>query len=150
MPSTADASVIVLKQGQYLYRRSWTPVTKNKLAEHRYQWFALTPGYGSDDTYGPIVSTWTNVKPLVLLNISNSHTRRALAYKLGIEQYVLSCDYQYSGGRTNKESHEHISQYLRKAKLHGTYISEDIADDDCEGATEVVLPSKTMQFLRKC
>lgn len=65
--------------------------------------------------------------------------RIALATALGVSMRDVSCNEQYAGGAANKAFHTLIRDYLVRHKLDGTFISEDEADDECEGATEVVL-----------
>ena len=53
-----------IKKNSLLYKRSFKKILKSSLMKNKnkLQWFALEAGYGSDDTYGPIISTWKTEK----------------------------------------------------------------------------------------
>lgn len=135
----------------YMYRQSRSPQTKKRMGERRgdFQWFALTMGYG-EDVYGPIISTWRVEKDLRLLDLSLLSTRSKLAEEIvkggsfkmsdaGEIKYKLSFDYQYSGGAFNLEVHKMLLPILRKHGYDGTFVHEDITDDEDGGPTEIVL-----------
>ena len=112
-----------------------------------WQWFANEKGYGSADTYGPIISTWVLGKSLRLLDISTSDARKLIAGLLDIPVHTIDCDEQYSGGAGNRQVHDRFKPLLQRMKLQGTIIREDDADSDCEGADEVVLFASQLSSL---
>jgi hypothetical protein len=124
--------VVALSRGTLLYKRTFKALTA--LPTAGFSWFALTLGYGSDDTYGPVISTWRVQRQLRLLNISRTEDRVALA-----SYGDVSCNSQYSGGAGNEAFHRRILPLLAEHNLDGTFISESDADEECSGATEVVL-----------
>lgn len=126
-----------LPRGFLLYKRSFKAV--RVLPKKGFTWFALEHAYGSNDTYGPIISTWKVTRPLRLLQISTMRDRAQLAKRLHLPVSDLTCDLQYAGGAHNKTFHERIASFLHAQQYDGTYISEKDADEDCDGATEVVL-----------
>lgn len=128
--------------GRYLYKRSFKKLTKKALVDgtRYFNWFALEPGYGTDKTYGPIVSTWAiRDHPLRLLNLSTMKHRRRIAHLLNINIKGIEPNEQYSGGAGNHRVHQILLPLLRTYGLDGTYINDSEADEDCEGPTEVVL-----------
>lgn len=135
----------------YIYCRSFAKLSRKSLTklEERFHWFAMTPGYGSDDTYGPIVTTWRLTRPLRLLNISTMRHRRDLIEKYDLPAHALDPDEQYSGEDGNMVAHVALEPVLRDIGLDGTYISEAEADEECEGASEIVLTRDALQYLRK-
>jgi hypothetical protein len=115
----------------------------------------MQPGYGSDWTYGPIVTSWHVEERVSLLDISKKSYRVS-----GLKSYLkeanipfdldeLSCDNQYSGGNGNKRFHKIIEPLLKEWGLDGTYIHEDDADEDCEGASEVVIMKSSLWKVAK-
>lgn len=134
--------VVELPRGSLLYKRSHKAI--NVLPTSGFVWFARELGYGSDDTYGPIISTWKARRALRLLNISRESDRDQFR-DLGGD--VVSCNTQYSGGADNERFHLMILPFLIANKLDGTYIDEREADEECAGATEVVLRMKTRGVL---
>lgn len=136
----------------YLYRQSRSPQTKKRMSGRGrdFQWFALTMGYGGEDTYGPIISTWQVMRDLRLLDLSLVGTRSKLVEEIvrdgsfkmidaGDLTYKLSFDYQYSGGAFNLEVHKMLLPILRKHGYDGTFVHEEITDDEDGGPTEIVL-----------
>ena len=132
----ADLPIVTLKKDSKLYRRGFKQPVKKATG---WQWFANEKGYGSADTYGPIISTWVLGKSLRLLDISTSDARKLIAGLLDIPVHTIDCDEQYSGGAGNRQVHDRFKPLLIRLKLQGTIIREDDADSDCEGADEVVL-----------
>lgn len=134
----------------YMYRQSKSPQTKVGMAKRYFQWFALAMDYGGD-TYGPIISTWRVEKDLRLLDLSLLATRSKLAEEIMKDghfkisnaaadiKYKLSFDYQYSGGAFNLEVHNLLLPILRKHGYDGTFVHDDLTDDEDGGATEIVL-----------
>jgi len=141
---------VYFKKDNYLYRRSHNKQSLTDLRKHAITWFAMQPGYGSDSTYGPIVTSWRVEERVSLLDISKK------SYRVnGLNSYLkdanipfslddLSCDYQYSGGDRNKRFHKIIEPLLAEWGLDGTYIHEDDSDEDCEGASEVVIRKSSL------
>ena len=140
----ADLPIVTLKKDSKLYRRGFKQPVKKATG---WQWFANEKGYGSADTYGPIISTWVLGKSLRLLDISTSDTRKLIAELLDIPVQTIDCDEQYSGGAGNRQVHDRFKPLLIRLKLQGTIIREDDADSDCEGADEVVLFASQLSSL---
>ena len=140
----ADLPIVTLKKDSKLYRRGFKQPVKKATG---WQWFANEKGYGSADTYGPIISTWVLGKSLRLLDISTSDTRKLIAGLLDIPVHTIDCDEQYSGGAGNRQVHDRFKPLLIRLKLQGTIIREDDADSDCEGADEVVLFASQLSSL---
>lgn len=144
---------IIRSQG-FIYRRSHECLTKKMISSSSWQWFALTPGYGSDETYGPIVSTWKLKNELRLLNISTVDMRKQIisyANKINynLTLWDINCNEQYSGGNGNRIVHDLLRPIIDNFGYHGTYINEEESDEDCEGASEIVLNSFGVQLLKK-
>lgn len=142
---------VLLQRDTYLYKRSFRKISRRALreAEKQWHWFALTPGYGSDETYGPIVSTWRIKVDMRLLDISTSQKRRVLTRLYAISHEDLQCDQQYSGGSGNLDAHNALEPIVVDGALDGTYISDDVADDECSGPSEVVLHQNSLHKLSK-
>lgn len=134
--------VVALNRGTLLYKRTFKAL--NAPPTTGFSWFALVLGYGSDDTYGPVLSTWRVHRQLRLLNISRMEDRVALA-----EFGDVSCNSQYSGGAGNEAFHRRIAPFLAAHNLDGTFVSEQDADEECAGATEVVLRLRPKMTLVK-
>lgn len=136
-------------RGSRLFKRSFRKIDEAALraSESRWHWFALEPNYGSDDSYGRILSEWEVTSDLQLLNISTVLHRRLLAKVLELDHVTLDCDEQYSGGDGNRRAHEALRPLLQEWALDGTFISESLADEACEGPTEVVLSTEALSKL---
>lgn len=147
--SNEDSSIIYDKS--YIYCRSFKKLSRSVLFKRNtgFYWFAMTPGYGSDDTYGPIVTTWKLTRPLQLLNISTMRYRERLIKQYNIPDSILDPDEQYSGGKGNIVAHRALEPILNSNGLDGTYISESEADEDCQGASEIVLTRKALKYIQK-
>lgn len=132
-------ATVVLPAGYLLYRQSHAPISLTKLSKARppFVWFAFEPGYGRN--YGGHQHMFVCKKELRLLNISQTHIRRALSVLLDIPFSILNCNEQYSGGAGNMAFHEAIKPFLKGMRLDGTYIHDDMVDSECEGPSEVVL-----------
>lgn len=141
--------VIVLKRGAVMYRRSKQPETTASLVRRdRFVWFAFETTYGVN-SYGPLLSKWTVDKPLRLLNIGSMDVRRAISVLYGIPIKALVCDEQFSGGDANTRFHNTIAPILRGLRVHGTFISDETSDADCEGPSEVVLFPNQLRRMRR-
>ena len=140
---------VIMKQGSYLYKRSFKTVTKERMKRKQWQWFALKVGYGENDTYGPIVSTWQTRRDLKLLDISTMEQRRTIAFHAGISVTMLDPNYQYSGSAQNEKVHKLLQSYLKQHRYDGTIIDEDRANENCSGASEVVLSTTSALTLTK-
>lgn len=119
-----------------------------------WQWFALTIGYGSDDTYGPIITTWRLQRRVRLMNISTMNMRKQIvkyARSIGMQLTIadMNCDDQYSGGSGNSDFHDKMKPLIDHLGYQGTYINADESDEDCEGATEIVLNASGVRVLQK-
>ena len=141
----------ILYNNRYIYCRSFEKMSRSALlrSKERFHWFAMIPGYGSDDTYGPIVTTWKLTRTLKLLNISTMAQRQKLIKMYDIPDNVLDPDEQYSGGQGNTIAHTALKPILYTLGLDGTYISENEADEECQGASEIVLIKSALQYIRK-
>lgn len=143
---------------KYLYKRFFQENFKPPSAMSDLEWFALEGGYGSSDTYGPIVKTYEVKKPLTLINLGHGLTREKIIKELSaheeeIEKYI-DPDYQYSGGRYNAKLHALLRIYYGN-RYDGTIIDEkDLVSggrfeaSDMEGASEVVLWKNFPKLLR--
>lgn len=131
--------VVELSPGQVVYRRSKSPDSLGAMKKRgRFVWFALTRDYGVN-SYGAILASYTVRKPILLLNIGTVEMRRAISTVYGIPFANLSCNEQYSGGGANAQFHNAIKPVLKSLKVHGTFISDDSSNTNCEGPTEIVL-----------
>ena len=139
-----------IPKNSLLYKRSHHKLLKSSFKKYKLHWFALSPGYGSDDTYGPIITTWKIEKNMKFLNISTMKNRRIIAKELDINIYKLDPNEQYSGGQGNIKIHEILMPIISKYKLNGTYINDEEADEDCEGPTEIVLTRESIKNISKC
>ena len=149
--SHPEYDAIILRKGSFVYKRSFTSLSRHKLVSSKYEWhwFAITPDYGSDDTYGPIVSTWRLNEDLAVLDISTMKVRRLLAHILDIPVTNIDCDEQYSGGRGNMKVHAALLPIVENEDLDGTIILDDVSDEDCEGPSELVLRTVSLEKLSK-
>ena len=144
--------VRTLDDGGYLYCRSFDKLSRRAMmdrADKSFFWFALEPAYGSDDTYGPVVTTWRIRGELRLLDLSTLSHRSAISSRFGLPPDALDPDEQYSGGGANLRAHTLLLPALDELRLHGTYISDADADEACAGPSEVVLSSASLRLLRK-
>ena len=145
--------VKTIKRNSLIYKRSFTPVSKSSLEKkNTHQWFALSAEYFEDDTYGPIITTWKTKVPLNFLNISTMKKRHRIAQELDrpLRQLDwLDCDEQYAGGQENAKTQRMLMPVIRQYKLDGTYIHDDEADEECCGASEIVLVPQSIKKITK-
>lgn len=150
VPTTSVVESICLPESTYLYRRSH-PGRSTSLhilgTAHGDQsfsgstWFAFTPAYGSNDTYGPIVTTYKVIKDSVLLNLGSMAAREMLRTAHPQLEVLLDPDEQYAGGSGNKKLHKQL-RTLYDGEYAGTYINSDgptHLHEDLDGPSEIVL-----------
>jgi len=140
-----------------LYRRGtrdWPPLTPSVMQRaFRPVWFA----FGSErSTYGPVVATYELKRVPLLYNVG-THGARSLVFKLALEsklwskEYlmrVLSADYQWSGTKENAATTDIFRAVLQPCGFEGTFI-DDSADEDLQGAEEIVLWHNFSHLLKK-
>lgn len=135
-------------------------------------WFSPIAGYGSDITYGPIVTSYRLKKSVRLLNLGQARVRNAtqkILEQRGLKRTDLAQlfdpDNQYSGAEGNKKLHTLLLRQFG-TDLDGTiiistlepndYINDNnfpkkiyVNDEDLEGATEIVLWKNHADFLKR-
>jgi hypothetical protein len=87
---------------------------------------------------------WRVERDLQLLNISNTAVRQHLIATYGLNAATLDCNEQYAAGLNNRAAHRQLQVVIDEYQLDGTIIRERDADEDCDGATEVVVLSSRL------
>lgn len=141
--------LITLRPNTYIYKRTFCKVDGELLSKYEWQWFALEPGYGSEESYGPVVTTWKLDTELRLLDISSMSKRRVISRLYNISLNLLDCNDQYSGGGGNTQVHLTLLPVIAMNNLDGTYINEKVSDDECDGPTEVVINRNSISKISK-
>lgn len=144
-------------KGVYLYRQTAHPIRNFRQLKNE-TWFAFKNGYGTE--YGNLQYKFITKKSLKLLNLGKWKTRNTIikraASELSSSEFAtfklkFHPDYQYSGGEANSYVHG-IIHLLFGSVVDGTYIHERGAEEDLEGASEIVLFSpygRKIQFVKK-
>jgi hypothetical protein len=141
---------VYFEEGLTLHRRSFkTTAICDFLVKP--MWFALTLGYGTDETYGPMKTSYLTRKTLRLINLGSVEARKAINNSHPRLVNLMDPDMQYSGGKANANAHKALQEIYQNV-YDGTFInSEDInIHEDLEGATEIVLwgPKSTLLRLK--
>ena len=144
---------MLVLQGTYLYRQTTRPI-KSLRQLKKETWFAFEKNYGS--AYGDLQYTFITKKTLNLLNLGKWTTRDAImqraASALSSTEFArfkvnFHPDYQYSGGSANSYVHK-IIHLLFGSVVDGTFIHEQHAEEELEGASEIVLFSPYFRKIR--
>lgn len=145
-PSPSTQPVIPpadLRDVKFLYKRFFNGHVKKPLDMVGTQWFSQLMGYGSNETYGPIIQTYAVTNVPRLLDLSQDSVRDAINKALA---EPLDPDVMYGGGSGNKSAHKRIQKSF--PDFHGTIIDEGRTyNEDWQGATEVVLWAPVGDFL---
>jgi hypothetical protein len=130
-------------RGNQIHKRFFTykPVAEMSGLE----WFSPVLGYGSDETYGPIIRSYTVLQEPLLLDLRKKAVRDGIEVAL---RTTLNADDIYSGGPGNKEFHTQLYRIYGKA-YHGTYINDPTDDIEWDGAREIVLWRGFTELLRE-
>lgn len=80
--SALTLPVVTLPKGSFVYKRSFAEPKTQRQHPPLFSWFSLEPGYGSEESYGPIVTTWALKKEVRLLNLSTMEKRRRIIAEL--------------------------------------------------------------------
>lgn len=119
-----------------LYRQ--THQKQHLIQEHRnVVWFSPVKNYAA--SYGCFIGTFVVLRDLHLLDLGNSRTRKEIVEQFPLLNDMMDPNYQYSGSCRNRLVHEKLYQLFNN-DYDGTFIdSENVTDEQLEGATEVVL-----------
>ena len=139
--------VVTLKRLLYRQAHSADQATLKHMQQQRFVWFALVPNYA--ESYGDIHRRYRPTRPLRLLDISTMAMRRVIAHELGVSVEMIHPDEQYSGGGGNHLVHLILEPLLQAYDLDGTIIEDERADEECEGATEVVLRGSCVRYVNR-
>ncbi len=145
-----------LSIGDYIYKRTFNkPSVPSNMID--LEWFSTISGYGSEASYGPIITTYRIKKVPQLLDMGKMHVRQNIIKTLkrsGIKNsdIIMDPDEQWSGGDANKRLHNVLKQVYNRA-YDGTIIISDPVNEtdhkDLEGVTEVVLWKNHSKILQK-
>tara|TARA_B110000211_G_scaffold211775_1_gene250924 strand:+ start:272 stop:703 length:432 start_codon:yes stop_codon:yes gene_type:complete len=130
-------------RGKKIHKRFFTYKTVAQMSG--LEWFSPVYGYGSDETYGPIIKSYTLIQEPLLLDLRKKVVRDGIEFALGI---TLDPDDIYSGGGANTVFHSQLYRIYGK-KYHGTYINDPTDDEDWDGAQEIVLWKGFTELLRE-
>ena len=139
--SAADANLGV--KGTEIHKRFFQYKTVPQMSG--LEWFSPIKGYGSEETYGPIIKSYTFIQEPALLDLRKKSTRTQIEKALGTK---LDPDDIYSGGQYNKIFHSRLRDFY-KTTHHGTYIDDPTDDVEWDGAQEVVLWKGLNELLRE-
>lgn len=140
-----------MKKGSFIYKRVTKTEYGSPIKMRKLEWFTITKGYGSDDTYGSFIKKYKFKKTPRLLDIGNGEIRERIEHDIlekEPDSKILEYsdpDNQYSGGKPNEQYHLLVKKYF-KDEYDGTIIDENrlkkgdrYSVEDLEGATEIVL-----------
>lgn len=156
IPLISPIPVLSLRPGQKIYKRSFNkspPPSRMRSLE----WFSTIECYGSNETYGDVITTYVITTPPRLLDLGKNKVRQKLAQEI-FEQTnnnrifsLIDPDNQYSGGGANAELHTLIKKMY--PTIDGTIIiSEPVSmvdNEELEGATEIVIMRNHSKILKK-